>query len=67
MKIEIITTIICTTIVLLGGIAGSTYYHLNKTKSMIWLSPLVVVKEAFKSASYFIIVTFYLYLLDAIS
>ena len=32
MKIEIITTIICTTIVLLGGIAGSTYYHLNKTK-----------------------------------
>ena len=32
MKIEIITTIICVTLVLLGTIGGLTYYHLNKTK-----------------------------------
>lgn len=32
MRIELITTIICTTIVLLGLTAGTTYYHLNKTK-----------------------------------
>ena len=32
MKIEIITTIICVTLVLLGLIGGTTYYNLNKTR-----------------------------------
>lgn len=32
MRIELITTIICATIVILGLIGGTTYYHLNKTR-----------------------------------
>jgi CHASE3 domain sensor protein len=32
MKIEVITVIICVTLVLLGLIGGTTYYNLNKTR-----------------------------------
>jgi CHASE3 domain sensor protein len=32
MKIEIITVIICVTLVLLGLIGGTTYYNLNRTR-----------------------------------